>query len=82
MYQTSLCGQCKAPLDTSPGLIAVLTTLHLTARRYRVLSLLGEGGMGAAFLAADQDMGQRRVALKVRAYVPDILCLSVSHYIY
>ncbi len=49
------------PCDTLPERIG----------RYRILSLLGQGGMGSVYLAEDTQL-QRRVALKVPRFAADI----------
>jgi serine/threonine protein kinase len=47
--------------------------------RYRILRKLGEGGMGAVYLAEDTELG-RRVALTVLYFDPDADPVVIERY--
>ena len=52
------------PQDSSVSSASVFTTGSMIAGKYRVLDLLGQGGMGAVYLAENVDIG-RQVAIKI-----------------
>src|SRR5712692_4599338 len=49
------------PASTSTGQVQAHTLLR---KRYRVLQTIGQGGMGAVYLAQDTQLGNRPVAVK------------------
>lgn len=53
------------PTDVAPAPAENLTKGSLVAGRYRIDSPLGRGGIGAVFLARDEQVAERRVAIKV-----------------
>lgn len=67
----NFCFSCGHALSASteaisalPAPIGYLSTYTMLKQRYRVLQNVGQGGMGAVYLAQDIQLGDRPVAVK------------------
>ncbi|HVB25844.1 MAG TPA: protein kinase [Ktedonobacteraceae bacterium] len=68
--RATFCATCGKRLQgattgtTSRTLTGLLTQQHVIKQRYRVLAMVGKGGFGAVYKAADMQFGNRVLAVK------------------
>jgi len=62
--QAKLCFACGTSLPDDSAPLGKLSPNHVLKQRYRICSLMGQGGMGAVYKAEDMQFGNRFMAVK------------------